>query len=120
MAIEWKLEENNLVLLQVSGKLGKDESDQIQSDLEPMIQKLGQIKVLVLLKNFTGWETAEGWEDTSFQERNDAYIRKFAIVGDEKWRDLVTVFTLKGLRPVPIEYFETNDEDKARQWLDTE
>lgn len=120
MPIEWKIEENNLALLQVSGRLGKDEYDQIQSDLEPIIQKLGHIKVLVLLKDFTGWEAAEGWEDTSFADRNDAYIKKFAIVGDDKWRDLVTVFTLKGLRPVPIEYFESNDEEKARQWLNKE
>lgn len=120
MSIELKLEKNNLALLHVSGQLGKAEVEKMQADLEPIIQKLGNIRVLVVLKDFTGWESAEGWEDTSFSDRNDAYIKKFAIVGDEKWRDLVTVFTLKGLRPVPIEYFETNEEDKARQWLDTE
>ena len=120
MPIELKLEENNLALFQVTGQLGKNEYYQIQSDLEPIIQKLGHIRILVILKNFTGWESAEGWEDTSFSDRNDAYIKKFAIVGDEKWRDLTTIFTLKGLRPVPIEYFTADDEDKARQWLNTE
>jgi hypothetical protein len=27
------------------------------------------------------------------------------------------LFTLKGLRPFPIEYFDIRDESKARQWL---
>ncbi|MCK5307531.1 MAG: STAS/SEC14 domain-containing protein, partial [Zetaproteobacteria bacterium] len=41
-----------------------------------------------------------------------------AIVGDAEWRDLVYAFTGKGLREVPIEYFEANQEEAARQWLD--
>ena len=119
MPIKWKLEEDNLAVFRVSGKLGKDEFDQIQAETESAIHKVGQIKILVLLEDFAGWEAAEGWEDTSFAERNDPYIQKFAIVGDAKWRDLVTLFTLKGLRPVPIEYFEADQQAVAREWLDS-
>ncbi len=71
----------------------------------------------MILEKFTGWEKAKGWEDNSFADRNDRYIEKMAIVGDSQWRDLVYAFTLKGLRPVPIEYFEANAEEAARQWL---
>jgi hypothetical protein len=116
MPVKWTLEENNLVNCLVSEKLGKTEYDHIQSEIETIIKKSGNIRLLVLLVNFTGWASASGWEDTSFQDRNDQYINKFAIVGEEKWRDLVTVFTLQGLRPVPIEYFV--DEQTARSWLD--
>lgn len=117
MAIEWKLEDGGLALFNVSGKLGIDEYLKIQSDIESIIQKVGQIKVLVLLNNFEGWEKAEGWGDTSGTDRIDPSISKFAIVGEEKWRDMVTLFTLKGLRPVPIEYFGAAHEDDARHWL---
>ena len=119
MAIEWKLENNNLAVFNVSGKLGKDEHEQILLEIESIIQKTGQIKILVLLNNFEGWEKAEGWEDTSVSDRIDPHIGKFAIVGDEKWRDMVSLFTLKGMRPVPIEYFGEDQEDTARQWLDS-
>lgn len=119
MSIEWKLENSNLLLFQVSGQLGIDEFREIRSEIEDIAQKVGQIKVLALLKNFTGWEATDAWGDTSSTDRIDPYIIKFAIVGDEKWRDLVSVFTLKGLRPVPIEYFETSQLDTARQWLDS-
>ena len=120
MSIEWKLENNNLALIHVSGKLGIDEHQRMLSDLESIIQKTGQIKILILLNDFEGWEKAEGLEDHSVMDRIDPYIKKFAIVGDEEWRDMVTLFTLKGLRPMPIEYFTEDQEDTARQWLDSD
>ena len=117
MAIEWKIEDGNLVVCHVSGELGKAEYDDMLSNLESVIQETGEVRILVLLQDFAGWEKAEGWEDTSATDRNDAYLKKFAIVGDEKWRDLVALFTLQGMRPVPIEYFGPGEEQTARQWL---
>jgi len=116
MSIEWKIENNNLVVFHVSGQLGKDEYEVIHTELEAIIKKIGQIKILVLLNDFQGWEAVKGWEDTS-TEGIDPYISKMAIVGEEKWRDLATVFTLKGLRPVPIEYYSTDQHEAAIQWL---
>ena len=78
---------------------------------------LGALSLLILLQNFTGWEDVEGWDDLSFVQRNDPFITKMAIVGDEKWRDMAYMFTLKGLRPVPIEYFASDAQRAARQWL---
>ena len=118
MAIVWKIENNNLIVFEVSGQLGKKEHQQILSEIESVIKKLGHIRILVLLKDFGGWEAAKGWEENS-TDHIDPYIKKFAIVGDEKWRDLAEVFTLKGLRPVPIEYFSEGQEKDAHKWLDS-
>ena len=118
MSVQFKLEEGNVCLLRASGELTKAELAQVQSECEAAISKVGHIKILVILKDFAGWERAKGWADMSFAEKNDAYIDKFAIVGDEEWRDLVYAFTAKDLRPVPIEYFEENQEKEAREWLE--
>jgi len=118
MSVKCEFEAGNLGVFTVSGKLGKAEYQQAQQNVEAVIQKSGNIKVLIILENFSGWERAEGWEDLSFPERNDPYIEKIAIVGDPQWQDLVFAFTLKGLRPVPIEYFNTGEESRARQWLE--
>jgi len=119
MPIEWNFEPGNLGVFRVSGKLSKIELDRAQGECEAMIQKLGHIKILVIMENFTGWERSEGWEDLSFAEQNDPYIKKIAIVGDAKWRDLSYAFTAKWLRPMPIEYFESDQEAAARRWLDS-
>jgi hypothetical protein len=117
MPIQFEIESGDLAVFRVSGKLGKVEFVRAQSECEEMIKKIGRVKVLVLTQNFAGWERAEGWDDTSFADRNDPYIEKLAIVGVPKWRDLVYAFTGRGLRPVPIQYFEPDQEGAARQWL---
>ena len=117
MPMEFEKAEGDVAVFRVSGNLARTELDKAQSKCEELIKSLGQIKILVLTDNFTGWERSKGWEDTSFSDRNDPYIKKIAIVGDAKWRDLVDAFTLKGLRPVNIEYFEPHQQTTARQWL---
>jgi len=117
MPVEWNLQENNLVLCHVTGELGKAEHTQILDEIGAAISKVGQLRILVILENFTGWERTTGWEDITVNDEQDVQIKKFAIVGEEKWRDLVSAFTLQGLRPVPIEYF--TDETAAIQWLDS-
>ena len=120
MPVSWQQNSGNLGVFTVTGKLTTEELQQVQSQAELVIQKLGGIKILILLDDFAGWEKAEGWEDFSFAERNDQYIEKMAIVGDRKWEDLVYAFTLKGLRPFPIEYFNDGETAAAQQWLLTE
>lgn len=119
MTIEWEIENDDLAIFHVSGQLGKDEYVKIQSEIGAIAKEAGSIKILVLLDNFDGWQAEKGWGDTS-TEAVDPYITKMAIVGNEKWRDLVNAFTLKGLRPVSIEYFDSTKQDIARQWLECE
>jgi hypothetical protein len=119
MPIKWKIDSGNLGVFHVSGKLGKAEYLSAQNEAEAAIQELGSIRILILLEDFAGWERSEGWEDLSFAEKNDPFIEKMAIVGDPQWRDLVYAFTLKGLRPVPIEYFNIGEEARAREWLES-
>jgi len=117
MTIKWSLEQGNTGVVHVTGTLRKNEAEQVQQHCKETIEEVGNIKLLVILDEFTGWEKAEGWEDNSFAEQHDKYIDKFAIVGDDKWRDMAYMFTLKGLRPVDIEFFNAGDETEARQWL---
>jgi len=117
MSVRWELEEGNLCVIYVSSKLNIKDMVQAQNESENVINESGRIKILIILENFTGWETEEGWEDNAFAERNDKNIDKMAIVGNEKWRDLVNLFTLKDFRSIPIEYFDENQQADARKWL---
>lgn len=119
MPINLEFEKGSLAVFRVSGTLGRVEFERAQSQCEAKIRELGRVKILVLMDNFAGWEKTEGWEDMSFADRNDEFIDKLAIVGDAEWRDLAYAFTAKGLRPVPIEYFDANQETAARRWLET-
>ena len=119
MAIKFEHEEaSNIVLIDVSAKLSIQELKQSQRKCEAAIESVGNIKILVVLSDFQGWEKAKGWEDISFAEKNDTFIDKIAVVGDkERWEHLVYAFTLKGLRSVHIEFFGHADISAARRWL---
>jgi hypothetical protein len=117
MPVEWKVDKDNLVVFRVSGQLSVDEFRNAQADMESSIRQLGWVKALILLDGFDGWQGGAGWEDASFEERNDPFIRKIAFVGDAQWRDQVYTFAMKGLRPVPMEYFSSDEESRARDWL---
>jgi stage II sporulation SpoAA-like protein len=117
MPIIWKHESKDFLVARVNSKLAKPEIEEFQVSVGPLIQASGNCKFLVILENFEGWEASEDWADTSFSDENDQFLSRFAIVGDEKWRDKALMFSLAGLRPVDIQYFSYDQENAARKWL---
>ncbi len=115
MPIEWKCERPDLMVYTVSGKLGLAEMAQAEQESEALISKTMNWKVLVVLIDFEGWAQEEGWADTIIIEELDDNTDRMAISGPPQWRDQIEMFTLKGLRPIEIEYF--NSEEEARDWL---
>jgi hypothetical protein len=106
-----------VLTLKVSGKLTQAELKSVQKAAGEIIDKQGKCRLLVLTENFAGWERGGAWSDQSFQAAHDASIERMAIVGDRKWEDLALLFTAKGLRAFPIEYFEPGQLAAARAWL---
>ncbi len=110
-------ESDEIIVARVDEKLTQSELREFQTAVAPIIQVQGNMRFLVVLDNFKGWEADEGWEDMSFMDANDQYLARFAIVGDQKWRDQILLFTLAGLRSVDIHYFSLDQEQEARMWL---
>ncbi len=108
---------NGILTLKVSGTLTQSELAGLQTAAAEIIGKGGRWRVLVLTENFAGWERGGTWDDFSIQSEYDAGIDKMAIVGERKWQDLALLFTAKGLRAFPIEYFEPEQLEAARAWL---
>jgi hypothetical protein len=106
-----------LVTVRITGRLTQPALAALQKAVGDIIQKQGRARLLVLVENFEGWQRGGDWGDLSFQIEHDAQIERMAIVGDKKWEDLALIFTAKGLRKFPIEYFEPAQIAKARAWL---
>jgi SpoIIAA-like len=49
---------------------------------------------------------------------HDEQIARIAVVGEERWRDLVYAFLAKGFRVAEVEYFLPGELDKARAWVE--
>ena len=87
MPVKWGHESADLLVARINGKLAKPDIGEFQAAMEPMLQASGNIKFLVILEDFEGWEAGKGWEDNAFADANDQFLSRFAIVGDERWRD---------------------------------
>lgn len=106
-----------LVIVRIKGELKKSELDQIQTLAIEVIKQWGKIRVLIILEDFQGWERGENWGDITFAVEHDNDIEKIALVGDESWKELALVFLGKPLRKFPIEYFTSEQIDRARAWI---
>lgn len=108
---------NGIVTIKISGKLTATDLAALQKSAGPLLRQQNGVRVLVLTENFEGWAKGGDWGDLSFQMEHDDDIARMAIVGERQWLDLALLFTAKGLRKFPIEYFLPADETKARAWL---
>ena len=115
MSMEMRVEGRSLLVMRVHGILRRTELDECQRAAAKMIQVVGKVAALVVLDGFEGWEHGDEWGDMSFLFEYDSDIDKIAIVGPERWRDEVLMFTGAGLRHSSVCYF--NDPDSARAWL---
>lgn len=108
---------DRVLTIRIAGRLKHSELTAAQQQTADLIRQKGKVRLLVLVENFAGTEKAGDWGDISFQAENDPFIEKIAIVGDAKWEDLALLFTGKGVRRVPIEYFASAELGKANAWL---
>jgi len=113
---------NNTVTLKITGKLDQSDLLAAQQQAIEILQKEGNPRreskkhLLVIAENFQGWGKGD-WGDLSGQMMMDPYIDKMAIVGDRKWESLTLLFTGKGIRRLPIEFFPPAELAKAQTWL---
>jgi hypothetical protein len=109
-----------VLTVRISGTLTQPELAEVQKRAGQIIDQQGTGRFLIIVDDFQGTDKAGDWSDVSFQMRYDPVIEKIAIVGDRKHEELALLFSGKGVRRVPIEYFAPNEMPKARAWLAAE
>lgn len=108
-----------IISAEISGELTKSDVDQIQAAAMDAVRRCGKISALFILEEFQGWKREGEWGDVSFLTEHDREIVKIAVVGEDRWRDLIYGFLAKGFREAAVEYFLPADLAKARVWLNT-
>jgi hypothetical protein len=117
MAVE--LHEQNggkVVIVRVTGKLSQEDYQRFVPEIERLIEKFGNIRVLVEMLDFHGWEAAALWEDIKFDAKHFADIDRLAVVGDRKWEKGMAAFC-KPFTTAEIQYFDLTDIQEAHEWI---
>ena len=108
---------NGLITIRITGKLLQPEWVNLQTQSGKYIEQHGAVRILILTEKFQGWERGGDWGDLSFQAKYGKCITRMAIVGEQRWEDLTLMFTAKGFRPFPIEFFGAAEVGRAQAWL---
>lgn len=104
--------------VRASKKLSKSDYEHFVPLIEQLIAKNGKVRVLFEMHNFHGWEMGALWEDIKFDVKHFRDIERLALVGESKWEKGMAAFC-KPFTSAKIEYFDSKDAAKARQWIES-
>jgi hypothetical protein len=113
-----KKEAGNIFVLRIGGKLNKATVDHIQAFAAREIERgTTDLKVLLVLADFTGWKGGDNWGDINFFIQYEANISKIAVVGEPRWEAETLAFLGAGRRTGQVKFFKAGLEIQARAWL---
>jgi len=113
--ITWQQEADNSLAYIITGKLDYEDLNNARLEVKSILESQKKVSILIVLRDFEGWEPSERWEDVSKIDEYDEYLSRLAIVGGDNWRDRILAFSLDKGRSVDIRYFTS--ETEARNWL---
>jgi SpoIIAA-like len=117
MPVAMRHEHGNIYGLEIRGTLRRADFEQCEKTLAAEIERIGSVRLLVLLDGFAGWESPANWNDLTFYVKHGDSIERIAIVGDERWRSEALMFASADLRRGPVEFFTKEAIANARAWL---
>jgi hypothetical protein len=114
MSVSFIDEGGGRVTVTVSGQLTAADMIQLERGMAGLPRE--GLRILIYLRGFAGWENATTTNLDAFGRR-DEKIDKLAVVGEEKWKDQVLMFTGAGYRHAQVKFFPLAGIGEANAWL---
>lgn len=111
-------EADGIVRARISGLMTLDDQRALETVAKTVIEAGHDVRVVVSLEAFEGWERSEAWGDNlQFQFEYGSKLARIAILGDERWKEQAYLFLGKGFRDTEVEFFPTAASETAESWL---
>ena len=102
--------------IHVRGKLQADDYRRLKELAEQRIDRFGQVNLLVVITEFSGWTPAALWQDIKFDVAHHNDVGRLAIVGSvplNHWMaTLSRLFT-----SATVQYYPVTEIESARVWI---
>jgi len=108
--------EGNLVTVEVSGKLTKEDYDALIPSWRAVIARHGKMRLLFVMHDFYGWEVHAAWDDLRFDVKHAGQVERIAMVGEKKWQDWMTKIG-SWFVEADVRYFDCSQQTQAEQWV---
>lgn len=103
--------------MKVTGKVGKADYEQFTPLAERLIEKHGSINLLVELPDKLRFTPSALWADIKFDVRHFSDVERIALVSARESRKWLATIA-KPFTRADVRFFESNDIDDARIWVD--
>jgi len=108
----------NSVGFKASGKVSGEDYDVLFTMIDKAIDEYGEINLLVLLEDFSGWADKEAAEaDFKFGTQQYKQVKRCAFVSDKKWHEWAVKILDPFTRRTEEKFFETSDLQEGWQWV---
>ena len=107
---------DKIVALTIDGHVSRQDFQDMQKKFEHKIDEWGELKLLEVVKSFSGMEPTALWDDIKFSLKHYKDFSKAALVTDKKWIEIVTK-TVTPFVPMPLKVFEMDEIEEAKEWL---
>lgn len=107
----WALE------MDVHGKLDKDDYRMFVPLFEQLIERYGQIALLIHVADFGGWTAGALWQDIKFDIKHYRHVSRLALVGqngNQRWMAKVS----EPFTGAEVRYFAEAELASARRWVE--
>lgn len=113
-----EIPEEKTIALYVSGKVTKEDFNEIAPKIESFIQKHNTIKLLEVVSDLKGFEPSMIWSGIQFDLKHLKNISHCAVVSDMSW---MTPFAkaAEAFTSTKLRMFDLNQVEDARTWLKT-
>ena len=103
--------------IQLLGELEPEAIDQARGDLEAKVRGKDSFRLLLDLREFSGWEGISAFGNhLGLIRENAPIVQKVAILGDSAWQEMAQKVMGRFLNR-ETRYFSEDEADAARDWL---
>ncbi|MCX2838434.1 STAS/SEC14 domain-containing protein [Salinimicrobium sp. CDJ15-81-2] len=107
---------DNLIAVEVSGKVSKEEVENLHPLIDKIIAKNNKVDFYFELHDFYGYDLEGLWADLKIDAAHISDYGNMAIVGDKIWQEKTTK-VLNFFSGSQIKYFDLNEKDTAKAWI---
>lgn len=100
----------------LSGTLTNRDYQRLNPEMDQLIIRHGNIRLLADMHDFHGWNARGLWEEIKFDVKYLNHIERAALVGEKKWQGWMTRLA-QPFTTGPVRYFDRTQMDQARAWI---
>lgn len=113
---ELPVNEKSLYAFKATGRLSEQDYQEFIPRIESLLETESPLSLYIELDQVSAWALTAVWEDFKFGLSHQKDFEKIAIVGDNRWQQLMTVLG-NAFTEAEIRYFSHSQTHQAWDWL---